>query len=200
MSAMMIFQSMPNNNGFPFIEQRFPDYRFPYISAMATEYGKRLRLARKGAGLTQGALSKKTGIAQSTISTAEREGRGSSETPVYAQACGVNAMWLAKGDGEMKPGVLAALDGSAQPQINERRLAYRAVSVESAVEAIANHLDAVDGYDRPTVISLLTTLANSPDMHAVVAAGIKALKPKVRGDPAEKQMSPAQKDRNSRAA
>lgn len=68
---------------------------------MATEYGSRLRLARKNARLTQAELSKKTGIPQSTISTAEREGHGSGETPVYAQACGVSALWLAKGDGEM---------------------------------------------------------------------------------------------------
>lgn len=68
---------------------------------MATEYGSRLKLARKNARLTQAELSKKTGIPQSTISTAEREGYGSGETPVYAQACGVNALWLAKGHGEM---------------------------------------------------------------------------------------------------
>jgi phage repressor protein C with HTH and peptisase S24 domain len=68
---------------------------------MTTEYGKRLRSARKAAGLTQEALSKKTGIAQSTISTAEREGSGSSDTPVYANACGVSALWLATGEGEM---------------------------------------------------------------------------------------------------
>lgn len=179
---MMIFQSMSNNNGFPFTEQRFTDYRFPYISEMATEYGKRLRLARKAAGLTQGALSKKTGIPQSTISTAEREGHGSSETTVYAQACGVDAMWLAKGDGEMKPGVLAALDGSVQMQVNEPRSAYRVVPIESAIEALAQHLDSIRGYDKATVISLLTTLSNSPDMHGIVAAGLKSLKPQKRED------------------
>lgn len=70
---------------------------------MATEYGIRLRRARKHAGLTQTALSEKTGIAQSTISTAEREGQGSSDTPVYAQACSVDALWLATGKGEMLP-------------------------------------------------------------------------------------------------
>ena len=66
---------------------------------MATDYGKRLREARKGAGLTQKQLSAITGIAQSTISTAEREGYGSSDTPIYAKACGVNALWLANGEG-----------------------------------------------------------------------------------------------------
>lgn len=68
---------------------------------MATEYGARLRAARKHAGLTQVEASKKTGIPQSTISTAEREGQGSADTPVYAKAYGVDAHWLATGDGDM---------------------------------------------------------------------------------------------------
>ena len=70
---------------------------------MATEYGSRLRTARKHAGLTQQDLSKKTGIPQSTISTAERMGQGSAETVTYAQTCGVSVNWLAKGEGEMTP-------------------------------------------------------------------------------------------------
>lgn len=68
---------------------------------MATDYGLRLRQARKHAGLTQEELSKRTGIPQSTISTAERMGSGSSDTPTYAKACGVDAHWLATGDGSM---------------------------------------------------------------------------------------------------
>lgn len=68
---------------------------------MATEYGSRLRAARKYAKLTQNGLSNKTGIPQSTISTAERQGQGSSETPVYAAACKVDALWLSSGKGSM---------------------------------------------------------------------------------------------------
>lgn len=68
---------------------------------MTSEYGTRLRTARKHAGLTQAELSKATGIAQSTISTAERVGNSSGDTPVYAKACGVDAHWLATGQGAM---------------------------------------------------------------------------------------------------
>jgi len=68
---------------------------------MATEYGKRLRQARKHAGLNQTAAAKKTGIPQSTISTAERLGNGSGDTPIYAKAYGVSAHWLATGEGVM---------------------------------------------------------------------------------------------------
>lgn len=69
---------------------------------MATEYGTRLRAARKYAKLTQLAASKKTGIPQSTISTAERLGNGSSDTSVYAQAYNVNPHWITTGEGRME--------------------------------------------------------------------------------------------------
>lgn len=71
------------------------------VPIMATEYGNRLKAARKHAGFTQERLRDITGVPQSTISSAERDGHGSAETPVYAKACGVSAMWLATGEGEM---------------------------------------------------------------------------------------------------
>lgn len=76
---------------------------------MATDYGHRLRQARKHAKLTQMKLSQLTKIPQSTISTAEREGQGSGETPVYAKACGVSALWLATGEGSMLDQTTATL-------------------------------------------------------------------------------------------
>lgn len=79
---------------------------------MATPYGLRLREARRYARLTQGELSAKTGIAQSTISTAERLGASSTDTVTYAKACGVSAVWLASGDGPMvgDPGPTTEID------------------------------------------------------------------------------------------
>ena len=70
---------------------------------MATEYGLRLKSARKHAGMTQVQASKASGIPQSTISTAEREGHGSADTPVFAKMYGVDSHWLATGEGEMLP-------------------------------------------------------------------------------------------------
>lgn len=63
---------------------------------------------------------------------------------------------------------------------------YRFVSIDIAVACIAKHLDETGGYDKPTAISLLTTLANSPDLHNIVAEGLKRLKPDARGDPSHK--------------
>ena len=70
---------------------------------MATEFGKRLKKARAHAGLTQEAASKITSISQSSISTAEREGHGSTDTAIYAKTYGVDAYWLATGKGDMLP-------------------------------------------------------------------------------------------------
>jgi SOS-response transcriptional repressor LexA len=70
---------------------------------MATEYGTRLKTARNRLKLTQKQLEKLTGIAQSTISTAEKHGHGSTETTVLALALKVDPHWLATGEGEMEP-------------------------------------------------------------------------------------------------
>lgn len=81
---------------------------------MATEYGARLKLARKHAKLTQQGLAKKTGIPQSTIATAEGKGHGSSDTPIYANACGVDVTWLATGEGTMVAGTSALARDAAR--------------------------------------------------------------------------------------
>lgn len=91
-----------------------------------------------------------------------------------------------------KDGSKTILEVKPPSQINERRAVYRVVSIESAVEGIANHLNALNGYNVSTVISLLSTLAHEPDQHPVVAAGLRGLKPLARAGP-EKQISPAQK-------
>ena len=68
---------------------------------MATEYGKRLKKAMAHAKLNQKGLIAATGLKQSTVSSAMNRSVGSSDTPAYAAACGVSALWLATGEGEM---------------------------------------------------------------------------------------------------
>lgn len=103
---------------------------------MTTEYGLRLRTARQSAGLTQGELSRVTGIAQSTISTAERLGNGSSDTPVYARACGVDAHWLATGEGEMRP-------SSITPNIKFSLPPEDEADIVAALRTLDAHLNAL---------------------------------------------------------
>ena len=71
---------------------------------MSTDFGKRLKIAREQAGLTQERLALLAKMAQSTLAAAESKGHGSRKAPQLAAACGVNAHWLATGDGKMLDG------------------------------------------------------------------------------------------------
>lgn len=71
------------------------------VRAMSTDFGKRLKAARKHARLTQVQLSKLTGIGQSTISELESIGYGTTHIAKIAESCGVSPLWLEKGEGPM---------------------------------------------------------------------------------------------------
>lgn len=73
---------------------------------MTTDFGKRLKEARKHAGLTQQQLAKRVGISQSTIAELERTGSGSSHVSTMAVTMRVSAIWLEKGVGDMLAGVV----------------------------------------------------------------------------------------------
>jgi phage repressor protein C with HTH and peptisase S24 domain len=66
------------------------------------EFKDRLKIARKHARLTQIELAHKVGLDQTSISNLERgKSQGSNFTAQIASACGVSAIWLADGKGEM---------------------------------------------------------------------------------------------------
>lgn len=67
-----------------------------------TDFGQRIKAARKQAGLTQVQLAKAIGISQGTLSEMENDGMSSTYTVQIAAVCGVSAQWLATGDGSMK--------------------------------------------------------------------------------------------------
>lgn len=75
------------------------------LDKMTTDFGKRLKEARKHSGLTQVQLAKKVGIGQSTVAELERTGNGSSYVAVIAAVCRVSPLWLASGNGEMLDGI-----------------------------------------------------------------------------------------------
>ncbi|MDI2594082.1 helix-turn-helix transcriptional regulator [Pseudomonas sp. 681] len=65
-------------------------------------YSQRIKAARSHAGLTQSELARLVGIDQTSISNLERgKSQGSSHTASIAKACGVSAIWLEAGLGEM---------------------------------------------------------------------------------------------------
>ena len=75
------------------------------LIGMTTDFGKRIKEARKHAGLTQVQLAKKVGIGQSTIAELERSGNGSSYVSTMAVTMRVSPQWLEKGTGEMLSGI-----------------------------------------------------------------------------------------------
>ena len=68
---------------------------------MATDFGKRIRAARRHAGLSQAALAQAVGMSQPSMSEAENTAHSSQFTAQIARACGVDGHWLATGAGEM---------------------------------------------------------------------------------------------------
>ena len=64
-----------------------------------SDFGNRLVQSRKRAKLTQVRLAQLVGMAQCTLSEAERVALGSSHTAQLARVLGVNSVWLATGKG-----------------------------------------------------------------------------------------------------
>lgn len=85
-----------------------------YIVAVMTTLAQRIKLARSHARLTQKALADKAGVEQPAVSQLETgKSLKSAHLPVIAQACGVNALWLATGQGDMITG--SGLESNVEP-------------------------------------------------------------------------------------
>lgn len=113
------------------------------LIVMTSEFGKRLKEARRNAGLTQAQLAKKVGIGQSTVAELERTASGSSHVASIAAACNVSPMWLASGDGPMKTG----MDSNVRP-VSEGMRAYPVISTIQAglVKEISCPYEPGDGF------------------------------------------------------
>lgn len=73
---------------------------------MASTYGERVKQARLNAGLSQAELGRQVGSTPQAIQyleDPEKNARGSEKTARIAHICGVSALWLETGDGEMLP-------------------------------------------------------------------------------------------------
>ena len=79
-----------------------------------SDFGNRLVQSRKRAKLTQVKLARLVGMAQCTLSEAERVGLGSGHTAQLAQVLSVNAVWLATGQGLWDDAVDGANEGAGQ--------------------------------------------------------------------------------------
>lgn len=80
------------------------------------EYKDRIKRARKHAGLTQGQLADAVGVRQASISDLETgKSQSSSYSASIAKACGVDALWLENGIGEMITSDPAGYGDSGNP-------------------------------------------------------------------------------------
>lgn len=129
-SEMSNFQSMTEEyrnadieaSGIPLSE--FRTLRTMTESKDRTPFGSRLHAARMQAKLSQVALAKLAGMSQSSLAEAEKTGQGSAYTAQLAQHTGVDAHWLASGDGEMLGATPARPPGSFLLDTSKIRLVY----------------------------------------------------------------------------
>ena len=136
-----------------------------------SEYGTRLVMARKHAGLTQHAVAKAVGMSQSAYAGAETTGQGSTYTSQLAAVCGVNAEWLATGDGDMLGSdALSAQQTPAEPD-----------RIRGALRILADSLRSADRTTRTAVAPLLSLLASEPDQTENVVDMLEKLLPVARG-------------------
>lgn len=108
------------------------------------EFKDRLKAARRHAKLGQIALAEKVGINQTSISDLERgKSKGTAYTAQLAAACGVSAIWLADGTGEMLDSSRSqGGTGADRPPLGgDSARAYQQQKYEEAAPA---HRQAVD--------------------------------------------------------
>lgn len=114
---MSNFQSMPRDyrisdesaSGFP-IEPVGNVRRMRKVDR--SEFGARLHSARLAAGVSQGELAEAAGTTQSNIAELEKTGQGSAAVTKMARKIGVDAHWLATGEGERGSSALGILNNA----------------------------------------------------------------------------------------
>lgn len=170
---MSSFQFMlPTLSDSRYYVKRFPDRQVDYSRPMKkepverSEFAKRLIRAREHAGLTQTALAKAVGMAQSSYGEAETTANSSRKTAQLAARCGVSPEWLATGKGKM-------LDAQAPAE------EARADELPRALNVVAESLAKSDRFARvwPKVSRLLSAVAEEPEQFANFAHQVRPLLP-----------------------
>jgi transcriptional regulator with XRE-family HTH domain len=98
----------PRYHGLPWVSAaRATQVRLPNepMSRFTSEYGGRVNLARRRAGLSQSELGEALGLSRSSVANVEAGRQGSSAEQVvqFAKALGVPAAWLLVGDSTWTP-------------------------------------------------------------------------------------------------
>lgn len=142
------------------------------------EYKDRIKRARKHAGLTQGQLADAVGVRQASISDLETgKSQSSSYSASIAKACGVDALWLENGIGEMIASDSVGYGGSGNPPSKSD---YALVPLYSAIG------ECGDGYHNDHVevngglafkLNWLTKMGIKVDSAAVMYASGSSMEP-----------------------
>ena len=142
---------------------------------MTTDFGKRLRRARKHAQLTQAELAARVAMSQSTLAAAEAAGAGSRKTPQLAAACSVNAHWLATGEGQMQDGIV--------PGVAVPNTVYRVLEIDTAAATVARLADLLRSHTHTrqrTLADMLHRFALDPaddELAAELSASLQPVLP-----------------------
>jgi transcriptional regulator with XRE-family HTH domain len=145
-----------------------------------TDFANRVRAARRYAKLTQKQLAPLVGMSQSNLSELETVAHGSSMTAQIAATCGVDATWLATGEGEMLS-YRAAMQTTVQPHRAEEpppptlghalRIVLRAwatlppsrlAMIRAAVESLAGHPELCDDVANDILPLMLERTTRAP--------------------------------------
>lgn len=123
----------------------------PITIAIMTTFKDRLIEARTEAKLTQKELGERVGVTQSTIGNLEAGTRnGTTKIAEIAFAVGVDALWLATGEGEKK---------------------RRSYSADPKIAAAIQMLEQMPERDKDQAIKVIATFAEPPDLKAAGADG-----------------------------
>lgn len=135
----------------PYVNTHIVEHRYTSLQRYGStsnnremEYKERIKAARRHAGLTQAQLAKLVGIDQASISDLER-GRSarSSYNASIAKACGVSAIWIESGAGQMisEPVEPSNVKSVVQPEMLYRYPVISWVSAGSWEEAVQPYPD-----------------------------------------------------------
>ncbi len=127
-----------------------------------SEFGSRLREARKEARMTQAQVASALGISQGTLSQAENEGEGSVYVAALASMLGVNSLWLATGEGPKHPEAAVAhpmsLDEFIVPTLNREELLSAKTPSQFAYELTD---DAMGAFGRAGTLVLFKAIESA---------------------------------------
>lgn len=162
-----------------------------------TPFGARLAAARKHAGLSQGALAKAVGMAQSTLAEAERIANGSAKTTLIAAKTGVDAHWLATGQGSMLPHVRHLADSEATYQLERAKPANAPTplnptqGIYQVIQSLGALLAEQDHLSRLSIAPLLQRLAEHPEETEDIARQVQRSLTNGGNEPPASSTSPA---------